>query len=144
MAKQAKFSAKRELILRGVVPRYIFSFGPRMTAYVVISKTRSNHLFTLTDLYGKVVHVLYSGQVGLTGPRKKRSFLAAERLGAKLGEYASDLNVKTVLIVLKVPISAHTFGVARGLVSSGVKLWGLKDSSCVPHNGTRRKKMRRA
>ena len=141
MAQWQKRRIKKRWTAKGAVKRHVF--GPRSMAYVVIAKTRSNHLFTLTDLYGKIVQVFYSGRADITGPRRKRSVMAAEQLGVVLGEYAVGLSVKTLLIILKVPVSAHIYAVVRGLTSCGLHLWGFKDSCSVSHNGMRRKKERR-
>jgi len=68
--------------------------------------------------------------------------LTSERIGVRLGDYALALNIKSVLIILKIPVSAQVY-VVRGLIFTGLRLWGVKDGCCMPHNGVRRKKMRR-
>lgn len=138
MARKLQFSGRKASVgVRG------YFFGPRFLAYVVISNTRSNQVCSLIDLSGRVVRVFYSGCVGMKGPRQKRSFLAAEKIGVSLGEYAAGLNIKSVLLILKIPVSGQVFGVVRGLDFCGLHVWGVKDSYCSPHNGMREKKARR-
>lgn len=141
MIRMLKRKRKKKFGGRWGVKRYIF--GLRSMAYVIISKTQSNLLFTLTDLHGNIICVVSSGCVGMRSPRRKRSFWAADKIGRRLGMYALDFNIRMVLIVLKVPVSGHVDAVSRGLVSCGLRLLSLKDHCCLAHNGCRRKKIRR-
>ena len=110
---------------------------------MIIRRSSSNIILTLTDLVGKVVYVCCSGYVGMDGRRRKGSFWAADKLGTKLGRYALSLNLRFVFIILEAPTSIVVSSAIHGLVYSGIKLLGVHYRYCLPHNGCRTRKPRR-
>ena len=106
-----------------------------------IKATFNNTIITLTDLNGNVVSWASAGQKGFKGSRKSTPYaaqVAADSAAAKALEYG----MKTLTVEIKGPGSGRETAL-RALQARGFKILSIKDTTPMPHNGTRPPKKRR-
>ena len=108
-------------------------------AYVY--STFNNTIISIADENGNVVSWSSAGSKGFKGSRKSTPYaaqIAAEDAGSKA--YAQGL--RTLVVQVKGPGSGRETAL-RALQSKGFKILSIKDTTPMPHNGTRPPKKRR-
>ena len=106
-----------------------------------ISATFNNTMVTITDEQGNSVAWSSAGVKGFKGSRKSTPYaaqVAADSAAAKALEYG----MKTLNVEIKGPGSGRETAL-RALQARGFKILSIKDTTPMPHNGTRPPKKRR-
>ena len=108
-------------------------------AYVL--STFNNTIISIADTGGNVISWASAGQKGFKGSRKSTPYaaqVAADSAAAKALEYG----MKTLNVEIKGPGSGRETAL-RALQARGFKITSIKDTTPMPHNGTRPPKKRR-
>ena len=106
-----------------------------------ISSTFNNTIVTITDTAGNTISWSSSGNKGFKGSRKSTPYaaqIAADAAASKALEYG----MKTLSVEVKGPGSGRETAL-RALQARGFKILSIKDTTPMPHNGTRPPKKRR-
>ena len=109
------------------------------TAFVL--STFNNTIISIADTSGNVISWASAGQKGFKGSRKSTPYaaqVAADAAAAKALEYG----MKTLTVEIKGPGSGRETAL-RALQARGFKILSIKDTTPLPHNGTRPPKKRR-
>ena len=109
------------------------------TAFVL--STFNNTIISIADNNGNVISWASAGQKGFKGSRKSTPYaaqVAADAAAAKALEYG----MKTLTVEIKGPGSGRETAL-RALQARGFKILSIKDTTPLPHNGTRPPKKRR-
>ena len=106
-----------------------------------VLSTFNNTIISISDTSGNVVSWSSAGQKGFKGSRKSTPYaaqVAADSPAAKALEYG----MKTLTVEIKGPGSGRETAL-RALQARGFKILSIKDTTPLPHNGTRPPKKRR-
>ena len=106
-----------------------------------IQSTFNNTIVSISDNDGNIISWSSAGQKGFKGSRKSTPYaaqVAADSAAAKALEYG----MKILSVEVKGPGSGRETAL-RALQSRGFKIISIKDSTPMPHNGTRPPKKRR-
>ncbi len=127
--KKSSYSKKKKIkknILNGI-------------AYV--QSTFNNTIVSIADTSGNVISWASAGQKGFKGSRKSTPYaaqVAADAAAAK----ALDLGMKVLSVEVKGPGSGRETAL-RAFQAKGFKITSIKDTTPLPHNGSRPPKRRR-
>ena len=128
-SKKSSYSKKKKT--KKVVPSGI--------AYV--QSTFNNTIVSIADTEGNVISWASAGQKGFKGSRKSTPYaaqVAADSAAAKALEYG----MKVLSVEVKGPGTGRETAL-RALQARGFKIISIKDTTPMPHNGTRPPKKRR-
>ena len=106
-----------------------------------VQSTFNNTIVSIADTQGNVVSWASAGQKGFKGSRKSTPYaaqVAADAAASKALEYG----MKTLNVEIKGPGSGRETAL-RALQAKGFKILSIKDTTPMPHNGTRPPKKRR-
>ena len=106
-----------------------------------VQSTFNNTIVSIADTNGNVVSWASAGQKGFKGSRKSTPYaaqVAADSAAAKALEYG----MKTLSVEVKGPGSGRETAL-RALQARGFKILSIKDTTPMPHNGSRPPKKRR-
>ena len=106
-----------------------------------VQSTFNNTIVSIADTSGNVISWASAGQKGFKGSRKSTPYaaqVAADAAAAK----ALDLGMKVLSVEVKGPGSGRETAL-RALQARGFKILSIKDTTPMPHNGTRPPKKRR-
>ena len=106
-----------------------------------ITSSFNNTIITITDEKGNALAWSSSGHKGFKGSRKSTPYaaqIAADSAASKALEYG----MKTLSVEVKGPGSGRETAL-RALQARGFKILSIKDTTPMPHNGTRPPKKRR-
>ena len=106
-----------------------------------VQSTFNNTMISIADINGNVVSWASAGQKGFKGSRKSTPYaaqIAADSAATKALEYG----MKTLSVEVKGPGSGRETAL-RALQARGFKILSIKDTTPMPHNGTRPPKKRR-
>ena len=106
-----------------------------------VQSTFNNTIVSIADTQGNVVSWASAGQKGFKGSRKSTPYaaqIAADSAASKALEYG----MKTLTVEIKGPGSGRETAL-RALQARGFKILSIKDTTPMPHNGTRPPKKRR-
>jgi small subunit ribosomal protein S11 len=101
----------------------------------------NNTIVSISDPMGRVVAWSSAGKSGYSGSRKSSAF-AATVAAQDAGKVAVSLGMREVEVNLKGPGVGREPAV-RGLMSAGLTVTAIRDTTPVPHNGCRSRKRRR-
>ena len=105
-----------------------------------VQSTFNNTIVSIGDTYGNIVAWASAGQKGFKGSRKSTPYaaqIAADAAAAK----ALELGMKTLSVEVKGPGSGRE--TALRALQARFKILSIKDTTPMPHNGTRPPKKRR-
>ena len=105
-----------------------------------VQSTFNNTIVSIGDTYGNIVAWASAGQKGFKGSRKSTPYaaqIAADAAAAK----ALELGMKTLSVEVKGPGSGRE--TALRALQARLKIISIKDTTPMPHNGTRPPKKRR-
>ena len=108
---------------------------------VHVNSSFNNTMVTITDVQGNTISWSSSGLMGFKGSRKSTPYaaqIAADSAASKALEYG----MKTLSVEVKGPGSGRETAL-RALQARGFKILSIKDTTPMPHNGTRPPKKRR-
>ena len=98
-----------------------------------VQSTFNNTIISIADTNGNVISWASAGQKGFKGSRKSTPYAAQKAL---------DYGMKTLSVEVKGPGSGRETAL-RALQARGFKILSIKDTTPMPHNGTRPPKKRR-
>ena len=111
------------------------------TGIAFVNATFNNTIVTITDDSGNVIAWSSAGSRGFKGSRKSTPYaaqIAAEHAAGKAREHG----LKILTVKLKGPGSGRETA-SRALQARGFKILSIKDTTPMPHNGSRPPKKRR-
>ena len=106
-----------------------------------VQSTFNNTIVSIADTNGNVISWSSAGQKGFKGSRKSTPYaaqIAADSAASKALEYG----MKTLTVEIKGPGSGRETAL-RALQARGFKILSIKDTTPMPHTGTRPPKKRR-
>ena len=106
-----------------------------------VQSTFNNTIVSIADTNGNVISWASSGQKGFKGSRKSTPY-AAQIAADSAAVKALEMGMKTLTVEVKGPGSGRETAL-RALQARGFKILSIKDSTPMPHNGTRPPKRRR-
>ena len=127
--KKSSYSKKKKIkknILNGI-------------AYV--QSTFNNTIVSIADTNGNVVSWASAGQKGFKGSRKSTPY-AAQVAADSAAIKALEAGMRTLSVEVKGPGSGRETAL-RALQARGFKIISIKDTTPMPHNGSRPPKKRR-
>ena len=106
-----------------------------------IQSTFNNTIVSISDNDGNIISWSSAGQKGFKGSRKSTPY-AAQVAADSAASKALEFGMKSLSVEVKGPGSGRETAL-RALQSRGFKITSIKDSTPMPHNGTRPPKKRR-
>ena len=106
-----------------------------------VQSTFNNTIVSIADTDGNIISWASAGQKGFKGSRKSTPYaaqVAADSAAAKALEYG----MKVLSVEVKGPGTGRETAL-RALQARGFKIISIKDTTPMPHNGTRPPKKRR-
>ena len=106
-----------------------------------VQSTFNNTIVSIADTSGNVISWASAGQKGFKGSRKSTPYaaqIAADAAASKALEYG----MKVLSVQVRGPGSGRETAL-RALQARGFKIISIKDTTPMPHNGTRPPKKRR-
>jgi ribosomal protein S11 len=120
-----------------------FFFGnfSRVRARLHLRHTPSSFIVTLTDLKNNVIFCCTSRSMRhLKSKKQRRSPYVIEPIFLKVYEFLKLYKIKFVDLVLKMRINSHIHFLLKELNFSGIVVFKIFESYCLPHNGMRGRK----
>ena len=112
-----------------------------LSGIAYVQSTFNNTIVSIADNQGNIVSWASAGQKGFKGSRKSTPYaaqVAADAAAAK----ALEAGMRTLSVEVKGPGSGRETAL-RALQARGFKIISIKDTTPMPHNGTRPPKKRR-
>ena len=112
-----------------------------MNGIAYVQSTFNNTIISIADTSGNVISWASAGQKGFKGSRKSTPYaaqVAADSAAAK----AIECGMKVLSVEVKGPGSGRETAL-RALQARGFKILSIKDTTPLPHNGSRPPKRRR-
>ena len=106
-----------------------------------VQSTFNNTIVSIADTNGNVISWASAGQKGFKGSRKSTPY-AAQIAADTAASKAQEHGLKTLTVRLKGPGSGRETAL-RALQARGFKILSIKDTTPMPHNGSRPPKKRR-
>tara|TARA_B100001778_G_scaffold249995_1_gene210195 strand:- start:178 stop:624 length:447 start_codon:yes stop_codon:yes gene_type:complete len=106
-----------------------------------VQSTFNNTIVSIADTNGNVVSWASAGQKGFKGSRKSTPY-AAQIAADSAASKALECGMKILSVEVKGPGSGRETAL-RALQARGFKIISIKDTTPMPHNGTRPPKKRR-
>lgn len=106
-----------------------------------VNATFNNTIISIADDNGNIIVWSSAGSVGFKGSRKSTPYaaqVAADRAASKAQEHG----LKTLSVKLRGPGSGRETAL-RALQARGFKILSIRDTTPMPHNGSRPSKKRR-
>ena len=111
------------------------------TGIAFVNATFNNTIVTITDDSGNVIAWSSAGSKGFKGSRKSTPY-AAQIAADTAATKAQEHGLKILTVKLKGPGAGRETAL-RALQSRGFKILSIKDTTPMPHNGSRPPKKRR-
>ncbi len=106
-----------------------------------VQSTFNNTIVSIADMSGNVISWASAGQKGFKGSRKSTPY-AAQVAADAAAVKALEVGMKVLSVEVKGPGSGRETAL-RALQARGFKITSIKDTTPIPHNGTRPPKKRR-
>ena len=106
-----------------------------------VQSTFNNTIISIADTSGNVVSWASAGQKGFKGSRKSTPY-AAQVAADAAATKAIECGMKVLSVEVKGPGAGRETAL-RALQSRGFKILSIKDTTPLPHNGSRPPKRRR-
>jgi small subunit ribosomal protein S11 len=106
-----------------------------------IQASFNNTIVTFTETNGNALSWSSAGALGFRGSKKSTPF-AAQMASQEAGKKAMDHGISSVDVKVKGP-GAGRENAIRALISLGIRITSVADTSPMPHNGCRAPKRRR-
>ena len=111
------------------------------TGIAFVNATFNNTIVSITDDSGNVIAWSSAGSKGFKGSRKSTPY-AAQIAADTAATKAQEHGLKILTVKVKGPGAGRETAL-RALQSRGFKILSIKDSTTMPHNGSRPPKKRR-
>ena len=105
-----------------------------------VQSTFNNTIVSIADTYGNIIAWASAGQKGFKGSRKSTPY-AAQVAADAAAVKALEVGMKTLSVEVKGPGSGRE--TALRALQARFKIISIKDTTPMPHNGTRPPKKRR-
>ena len=139
--EKKKEEKKEEKIVKPKVKKKV-KFKKNITSGIAFVKsTFNNTIVSIADENGNVIAWSSAGSKGFKGSRKSTPY-AAQVAADNAGEKAYEQGLRTLSVQVKGPGSGRETAL-RALQSRGFKIISIKDTTPMPHNGSRPPKKRR-
>jgi len=112
-----------------------------LSGIAYVKSTFNNTVISIADLNGNVVAWSSAGQKGFKGSRKSTPY-AAQVAADSVAVKALEFGMKILSVEVKGPGSGRETAL-RALQARGFKIISIKDTTAMPHNGSRPPKRRR-
>ena len=112
-----------------------------LSGIAYVQSTFNNTIVSIADTNGNIISWSSAGQKGFKGSRKSTPY-AAQIAADSAATKALELGMKTLSVEVKGPGSGRETAL-RALQARGFKILSIKDTTPMPHNGTRPPKKRR-
>ncbi|MFN0065830.1 MAG: 30S ribosomal protein S11 [Chlamydiales bacterium] len=139
MAKQAQVKKGAKTAGKTKVRKKVVRNVP--AGVVHVTATFNNTIVSITDPAGNVIAWASAGKAGYTGSRKSSGF-AATMAAQDAAKQASVMGMKEAEVNLRGPGAGRESAV-RGIISAGITVTIIRDTTPVAHNGCRPRKRRR-
>ena len=106
-----------------------------LSGIAYVKSTFNNTIISIADLNGHVVAWSSAGQKGFKGSRKSTPY-AAQVAADSVAVKALEFGMKTLSVEVKGPGSGRETAL-RALQARGFKIISIKDTTAMPHNGSR-------
>ena len=133
--KQEKIAKKSSYLKKKKTKKNI------LNGIAYVQSTFNNTIISIADTSGNVIAWASAGQKGFKGSRKSTPYaaqVAADAAAAK----AIECGMKVLSVEVKGPGSGRETAL-RALQARGFKILSIKDTTPLPHNGSRPPKRRR-
>ena len=111
------------------------------TGIAFVNATFNNTIVSITDDSGNVIAWSSAGSKGFKGSRKSTPY-AAQIAADTAATKAQEHGLKTLTVKIKGPGSGRETAL-RALQARGFKILSIRDTTPMPHNGSRPPKKRR-
>ncbi|MDO8743027.1 MAG: 30S ribosomal protein S11 [Candidatus Azambacteria bacterium] len=108
---------------------------------IFIQVSYNNTFITVTDERGDALAWSSAGSLGFKGPKKATPY-AASKVAEAVLEKIKKINLVEIEIFVR-GIGSGRESAVRSLISHGLNIVSIKDTTPIPHNGPRAKKVRR-
>ena len=112
-----------------------------LTGIAYVQSTFNNTIISIADTSGNVISWASAGQKGFKGSRKSTPY-AAQIAADAAASKAMESGMKNLSVEVKGPGSGRETAL-RALQARGFKITSIKDTTPMPHNGSRPPKKRR-
>ena len=133
--KSSKKSAKSSYSKKKKIKKNI------LNGIAYVQSTFNNTIVSIADTNGNVISWASAGQKGFKGSRKSTPY-AAQVAADSAADKALEYGMKVLTVEIKGPGSGRETAL-RALQSRGFKILSIKDTTPLPHNGSRPPKKRR-
>ena len=148
MAKTDKIDTKEQKVEKSVKKNNKSSYSKKkkvkkniLNGIAYVQSTFNNTIISIADTNGNVVSWASAGQKGFKGSRKSTPY-AAQVAADSAASKAIEFGMKNLTVEIKGPGSGRETAL-RALQARGFKILSIKDTTPMPHNGTRPPKKRR-
>ena len=148
MAKTEKIENKDQKVEKSTKKSVKSSYSKKkkvkkniLNGIAYVQSTFNNTIISIADTNGNVISWASAGQKGFKGSRKSTPY-AAQVAADDAGGKAYDQGLRTLSVQVKGPGSGRETAL-RALQARGFKILSIKDTTPMPHNGTRPPKKRR-
>ena len=140
--KQEKEESKKEELKGGRVHKAKKKVVHNVpTGIAFVKATFNNTIISIADPVGHIIAWSSAGKSGYSGSRKSSAF-AATVAAQDAGKVAVAMGMREIEVNVKGPGAGREPAV-RGLLSAGLQVTAIRDTTPVPHNGCRARKRRR-
>jgi small subunit ribosomal protein S11 len=108
---------------------------------VFINASFNNIIITFANLHGQAISWSSAGKVGFRGSKKNTPY-AAQMASLDAGKVAYEAGMRKAEVFVKGPGSGRESAI-RSILSSGIEVTVINDTTPIPHNGCRPPKKRR-
>ena len=148
MVKTDKIDSKEQKVEKSVKKINKSSYSKKkkikkniLNGIAYVQSTFNNTIISIADTNGNVVSWASAGQKGFKGSRKSTPY-AAQVAADSAASKALEFGMKNLTVEIKGPGSGRETAL-RALQARGFKILSIKDTTPMPHNGTRPPKKRR-
>ena len=146
MAKSKESEKKNDIKEQKEIKKSSYSKKKKVKKNIIngiayVQSSFNNTIVSIADTQGNIISWSSAGQKGFKGSRKSTPYaaqIAADSAATKALEYG----MKTLTVEVKGPGSGRETAL-RALQARGFKILSIKDTTPLPHNGTRPPKKRR-
>jgi len=110
--------------------------------FIYVHETRNNVFVTARNFFERTITSMSSGYSGFKGPSRNTSH-AVEQLGIKFGSFLNEKMYTEFEYIARFKFSRNVLSICNSLESCGLKFVRIRRILRKPHNGMRKKKVRR-
>ena len=135
----AKAQAQQAVSAKAAAKKRVVKVDAEGKAFV--NATFNNIIITFTNMQGQTISWSSAGKVGFRGSKKNTPY-AAQMASAEAAKVAHDAGLRKVEVFVKGPGGGRESAI-RTMVTSGIDVTMINDTTPIPHNGCRPPKSRR-